>query len=319
MIRAGRLPEFFPFAEKQKKCDKEGRYGHTICMGKHKIKQVIIQYILIALAAVPYAVGLSLFLDPNDLAPGGITGISVLLNRLTSIETGTLIFLLNIPILLLGLWKFGWRLILSTLYALLWITFLTNCLKGYPALTDDRLLAALVGGFLVAFAMGVIFRCRGTTGGMDIIVKLLRRTHPHMKTGTLFFCLDFVVVLLAGIVFRNLESAIYAAIAVLSTTYTLDLVLYGKDEAKLIYIISDVPGVLAENLLYELKTGVTILRGEGAYSHRSKQILMLVTAKKRSLRVEEIVKKVDPRAFMIITDASEIYGEGYKNLFAEKL
>lgn len=288
-------------------------------MRKDSVKQIFWQYSKIGLATIPYAVGISLFLDPNNLAPGGVTGIAILLNRLTGLETGTLILLLNIPLLLLGVWKFGWRFTCVTLFALTLITALTNYLHGYPACTEDKLLAALVGGVLVAGGMGVIFRNHGTTGGIDIVVKLLRRKHPHIKTGSLFFCLDFAVVAAAGIVFGNLEASIYAAIAVLVTTYTLDLVLYGTDEAKLMYIISDHPDILAGKLLYELQTGVTILRGEGAYSRQNKQILMLVTAKKRSLLVEEIVKNTDSQAFMIVLSASEIYGRGYKNFFAEKL
>lgn len=288
-------------------------------MKRENVKQTFWQYLKIGLATIPYAIGISLFLDPNNLAPGGVTGIAILLNRLTNLETGTWILLLNIPLLLLGVWKFGWRFTRLTLFALALITALTNCLHGYPALTDDRLLAALLGGALVGGGMGVIFRCHGTTGGIDIVVKLLRRKHPHIKTGSLFFCLDFAVIALAGFVFGNLESSIYAALAVLVTTYTLDLVLYGKDEAKLIYIISDYPDILAKKLLFELQTGVTILRGEGAYSRHTKQILMLVTAKKRSLLVEEIVKNTDPQAFMIVLNANEIYGQGYKNFFAEKL
>lgn len=298
---------------------KIAEYVHTVCMRREMIKRTILQYLIIGVATIPYAIGISLFLDPNDLAPGGITGIAILLNRLTGLETGTLILLLNIPLLLLGIQKFGWKFTFVTSYALAWITVLTNLLHRFPVLTTDRLLASIVGGALVAIGMGVIFRCHGTTGGIDILVKLLRRKHPHIRTGALFFCLDCTVVIVAGIVFGNLEASIYAAVAVFVTMYILDLVLYGKDEAKLIYIISDYPELLAQNLLHELQMGVTILRGEGAYSKQKKEILMLVTAKKRSLLVEELVKNVDSNAFMIVMNANEIYGRGYKNFFAEKL
>jgi uncharacterized membrane-anchored protein YitT (DUF2179 family) len=275
--------------------------------------------LLIAAGAVLYAAGISLFLNPNDLAPGGVTGVAILINRFTGIEAGTLILLLNIPILLLGLWKFGWKFTVSTFYALGVITLATNAIEKLGPVTDDRLLAAIVGAAMLGYAISIIFRCGATTGGIDIIVKLLRRKFPYMKTGSLFFLLDCAVVVAAGLVFGNIESSIYAGIAVMVTTYTMDLGLYGKDEARLMYIISDHTDELTKHLLKDADVGVTILHGEGAFRNKDTRIAMCVADKKKSLAVENIIKEVDPQAFLIITSANEIYGKGYKNIFAEKI
>lgn len=276
-------------------------------------------YLLMTVAAGIYAVGVSLFLDPNSLAPGGVTGISIILNRVTGLETGTWILLLNIPILAVGMWKFGFRFIISTVYCTALTSMFTNMLAPVDALTNDLFLAALVGGGLIAVGMGLVFKAGATTGGLDIVVKLLRLRMPYMKTGSLFLTLDAIVVTISAVLFRNIERALYAGLAVFITSIVLDVVLYGKDGAMLIYIISDSHEVITKRLLEELDIGVTYVNGSGAYSGRAKNVIMCVIRKNLSFKAEEIVKEEDPMAFMIVTSATEIYGEGYKNIFSEKL
>ena len=172
--------------------------------------QKLKKYVIITAAAFVYAVGVSLFTDPNNMAPGGVTGISIILSRLLPVSTGTFIMLINIPILIFAVWKFGIAFTVSTIYAIALISSFTNVLSPYGAATDDILLAALVGGTLTAVSIGVIFRAGATTGGTDIIVKALRLRFPHLKTGKIFFIADALVVTLSGIVFRDLNAALYA-------------------------------------------------------------------------------------------------------------
>lgn len=286
---------------------------------KKSNKRRVLDYLLMTVSCVCYAVAISLFLDPNNLAPGGVTGISIILNRLFSISTGLLFFILNIPILIVGTWKFGFRFILSTVYCTALVSFLTDYFGKFDALTTDPLLAALAGAVLVAVGLGGTFKAGATTGGMDIIIKLLRLKFPYMKTGALYLIADIVVVTAAALVFRDIDRALYAGIAVFVTSFTLDLVLYGRDGAKLIYIISDKSDKIAERLLEELELGVTYVNGQGAYSGKDKKVIMCVMRKQSSPRAEEIVKEEDPLSFMIVTSANEIYGEGYKSYFGEKL
>ena len=281
--------------------------------------QKLKKYVIITAAAFVYAVGVSLFTDPNNMAPGGVTGISIILSRLLPVSTGTFIMLINIPILIFAVWKFGIAFTVSTIYAIALISSFTNVLSPYGAATDDILLAALVGGTLTAVSIGVIFRAGATTGGTDIIVKALRLRFPHLKTGKIFFIADALVVTLSGIVFRDLNAALYAAISAICTSVVMDVVLYGRDEAKLLYIISSKAENIAGRLLSDLDIGVTYIKGQGAYSGDNKRVIMCVVKKPMSPRAEEIVKQEDPNSFMIITSATEVFGEGYKSYFSERV
>ena len=281
--------------------------------------QKLKKYVIITAAAFVYAVGVSLFTDPNNMAPGGVTGISIILSRLLPVSTGTFIMLINIPILIFAVWKFGIAFTVSTIYAIALISSFTNVLSPYGAATDDILLAALVGGTLTAVSIGVIFRAGATTGGTDIIVKALRLRFPHQKTGKIFFIADALVVTLSGIVFRDLNAALYAAISAICTSVVMDVVLYGRDEAKLLYIISSRAEEIAGRLLSDLDIGVTYIKGQGAYSGDNKRVIMCVVKKPVTPRAEEIVKQEDPHSFMIITSATEVFGEGYKSYFSERM
>lgn len=286
---------------------------------QQKIFRMVWNYVIITAFSFTYAVGISLFLDPNNLAPGGVSGISIMLSRITPIATGTWIMLLNVPIMALGLWKFGFKFLISTIYCTYISSFFTNLLSSYGALTSDKLLAALAGGTIMAVSLGMVFKAGATTGGVDIVVKVMRLKYKHLKTGNLYLMMDAAVVVLSGIMFRNLETALYAAVTIFVSSVVLDTVLYGKDGAKMIYIISDHPKEITERLLADLDIGVTSLHGEGAYSGKEKEVLMCVMRKPLAPKAQQIVKEEDTEAFMIVSDATEIFGEGYKSYFGERL
>lgn len=284
-----------------------------------KIKKQLKKYAVITAGALLFGAGVSLFIDPNNLAPGGVSGLSILINRLVPIETGTLFFLLNIPLLLLGMWKFGFRFICSTCYAIVIVSASTNLLKNLPPLTSQPLLGAIFGGMLVAVGIGAVLRMGASTGGTDIIVKYLKLKKPYLQTGTIFLLIDAGIILLGGVVFGNIESVLYSILSAAVTSQVLNYVLYGGDEARMFYIISDACQQITERILAEIDIGVTHLYGNGAYEGREKQVILCVVKKRLAYRVEEIVKQEDAAAFMIISNATEIYGEGYKNIFAAKI
>jgi uncharacterized membrane-anchored protein YitT (DUF2179 family) len=260
-----------------------------------------------------------LFLDPNDLAPGGVSGVAILISRFINLPTGTINLILNVPIIVLGLWKFGWKFICSTFYALLLITVFINRFVVYGAVTDDLLIASVIGGVLVGLSIAIIMKAGATTGGSDIIIKVLRTKWRHIKTNVLFLAFDSAVILASWLVFKDMTVAFYAGVSVVVDSIVIDYVLYGPDEAKLIFIISDKQEKVKNKMLAELDITATIIPAIGAYTNTPKEMLMVVTRKQKAPQIEEIVKREDRRAFMIISSASEIYGEGYKDITRDLL
>ncbi len=288
-----------------------------IRVGK-RIKESVRYLKMIPFAAL-YALGVGAFVDPNNIAPGGVTGISVLLNRITEIATGSLIFIINIPIMILSIKKFGFEFTFRSIYTLFWISVFTNFFESMEPLTRNPMLAALAGGCICALAMGMILRLGATTGGLDIIVKILREKYPHMGTGSLFLMIDFGIVLFSVLVFESLDVVLYALITVFVSSKVLDYVLYGNQEARMLFIVSDYATEIAAKLMHDLEVGVTFLEGQGGYTGKEKRVIFCVVRKHQAPKVEAIVTEVDLRAFLIVSNASEIYGEGYQDYLEESL
>ena len=279
----------------------------------------ILQYAGILAASALYAAAIALFLDPNHLAPGGVSGIAIIINQLTQIPTGTLILIMNVPLMALGMWKLGFKFLLSTLVAVISSSIFTNLLAPYGPLTTDPLLAACAGGALLAVGMGLLFKLGATSGGTDILIRVIKLKYKHLKTGSLFLITDCCVIAASALVFRNVDLALYAAIATILSSFCLDLVLYGRDEAKLVYLITDHEKAIANRLLEELEIGVTYLQGQGAYTRGNKKVILCAMQKRLLPRVQEIAMEEDPCAFLIVTSASEIFGEGFKDISAPRL
>ena len=278
-----------------------------------KIAKFICRYIVITFAACIYAVGISMFLDPNNLAPGGLTGAAVILTRIIPITLGTLIVIMNIPIMILGAWKFGARFTLSTLYTLVVSSAFMEIFEriGY-VVTHDKILAALVGGTLMGAGMGLCLRMETTTGGIDIIIKVLRQKYRQVKSGEMYLIIDGLILAAAALYFKDIEVSMYAGVAIVISTYILDKVLYGSDEAKLVYIVSNKRKIIATRMMVELNMGVTLVEGKGAYNMENTEVIMCVMHKQNLTKVRNLVSEVDPVAFMIVSSATEVFGEGFK-------
>ena len=208
---------------------------------------------------------------------------------------------------------------MSTMYCTAMTSLFINLLAPIGAVTTDPFLAALVGGSLMAIGLGLVFKAGATTGGTDIIIKLLRLKFPHLKTGSLFLITDAIIVTMSAFVFKNIDVALYAGVVVVINSALLDVVLYGRDGAKLMFIISDRYEAITKRLLEDLDIGATHITGSGAYSGKSKNVIMCVIKKQLSPKAEEIVREEDPASFLIVTGATEIFGEGYKSIFSERL
>ena len=295
-------------------------------MKNKTFKERLKDYIFITLGSVIFAVGISLFLDPNSLAPGGVSGIAIIINHFTQplnigfINVGIIIVIINIPIMILGVVKFGFRFLFSTIYAVAVSSAAMEVLsRTVGAVTDDKLLAAVAGGALQAIGIGMVFRAGATTGGTDIIVRLLRLKFRYLKTGTLFLFIDGIIITVSGIVFRDLNIALYAALSLTVYMAVFNAVLYGGDSARLVYIISGAKEKIAERIMNELDAGATVLEGKGAYTGQKKEVLMIVLRMRSLPEARDIVREEDKNAFMIVSRATSVFGEGFKSHDEEDL
>lgn len=276
-------------------------------------------YLLIIIGAVAYGAGVGLFLEPYHIAPGGVTGISIMVSNFTGISTGALILLINLPLLLLALVKMGGEFFVKTLVATAVASAAIDRFSQVGAVCSERMISAFAGGALMAASMGLIFRCGGTTGGSDIVVRLLRRRYPHIKSGTVFLVIDGIISVTSGLVFRNLEVALYALSALTVSSKVLDFVLYGTDEAKLVFIFSEKSGLIMEKILRDLDAGASFISGNGGYSGREEHIIMCALKKPRLGKLSDIVKETDGSAFMVVSSATEIYGVNFKGYSSSRL
>lgn len=283
---------------------------------KKKLLRLLKKPVLILTGSFVFALSLSLLLSPAGIVTGGVSGVAILLDRLLPLGTGTLFLILNIPIILTGLFKFGKYFMISTVAATLLSSLFTDLLSLFAAsflpLTDDLLLVAIFGGASCGVGLGLVFRAGATTGGTDILVRLLRTRFRSFKPGALLFAIDFLIVLASAFAARNVEAAMYSAVALLLSSFMLDLALYGRDRAKLLYIVSDRHAEIARRLLEELDVGVTRIPASGAYTNASKTMLFCAVKNRVFPRLRDIVAEIDDRAFLVVGSANEIFGEGFK-------
>lgn len=285
------------------------------------IKGYLKTFFWLTVGSVIYALGFSIFIAPNNLAPGGVTGIAVIVRYLLpiKIDVGLIVLFINIPLLIIGTWKFGKQFFIGTVYSTVLSSGLMTLIESlidmgqdWLILSKNPLLCALAGGAAVGLGIGIIFRYGGTTAGTDIIVKLIKLKLRYIRTGILFVCFDTCVVIVSAVVFKNVDLALYAALSLIVTSVVMDVVLYGSDGARLVYIISDRNMEIAKRLLVDLDVGATFIHGIGAYSMENKLVLMIAVKKQVFPRVKTIVHEMDENSFMIVSSANEIFGEGFK-------
>lgn len=265
------------------------------------------------LGSAMVAAGLVLFTIPNDIAPGGVSGLATALAYLSPISVGVWTLLLNIPLVALAWWKLGFRPLIKTIVATLLLSgFIELFLRILPPYSNNVLLASVLGGVLCGAGMGIIFVRGATTGGTDLISLLLNRVFPNASVGSLLLIVDATVVVFAVLVFRNIEVALYSIVTIFATTRTIDAIMQGVDHAKVIYIVTERGDDILALLADELGRGVTVLQGRGGYTRRDKNVLMLVTHRNSFAQTLKSVKTIDKKAFIFVTDATEVHGEGFK-------
>ena len=280
-----------------------------------KTKNILLDAVVLLLGSLLYAASVNIFTAPNDIAPGGMTGIGTMLNYLFGLPIGTVMLLLNLPLFNAGGKVLGWKFLGKTVIATLLVSAAIDVSAPWaPTYTGNPLLAAIYGGVLSGAGLALIFLRGGTTGGTDVAARIIRHYRPHFSMGRLILMIDLLIIVAAGIVYRNVDSALYALIAIYASTMLIDNILYGAQMGKVIYIVSDHSKELAKAITTRCQRGVTLLDAQGAYSGKEKSMLFCVVRRPEVARLRRVVYEADPRAFMVIAEAGEIIGEGFQEI-----
>lgn len=262
--------------------------------------------------SVIFAVGMQMFIAPNQIAPGGLSAVAIVLNYLTDLPIGMYSLLMNIPLLLFGLKFLGWIFTAKTLAAVVVMSVCTDAFAFLPPYRGDEMLAALFGGLLLGVGMALVFMRDSTTGGVDILSRLIQTKLPHISMGKLLMMIDAVIIFGSAAVFGKLETVLYSLIAVAVCSYAIDTMLCGLDRGKVVYIISQNSRKISKRIITELDRGCTLLQAKGAYSEEAQQVILVAVRMAQYHRLREIVHREDSRAFVVVTDSSEVLGEGFK-------
>jgi len=259
-----------------------------------------------------FAVGFAYFLMPNDLSPGGISGLALVIVELMGFgSVGTLAILINLPLFIMGGVKIGKQFFFGSLLGMLLSNTLIDVLAaaGMPAM--DPLLGVLYGGVICGLGLGLVFVNGTSTGGSDILVRLLKLKYRNVPIGQISICFDAIVVILAGLVFRDLNKALYTGITVFISGKMVDAVVYRFDYSKVALIISSEYEAIAREIGIRLDRGATFLHGEGSYTHRDTKVILAAVKKQQITELKELVMEIDPNAFVILQEAHQVLGDGF--------
>ena len=281
---------------------------------KNLLKQHLVPYLWITLASAVYAVGFNWCYEPNQIGFGGITGLGQIINYLLPwAPIGTVVIILNVPLFILG-WKFlGGHILISSLYAMFISSVFIDVLHLlYQFKPMDPMLACIFGGVLMGGSLGVVFLQGATTGGTDLVARLLKLRFAWLPMGKILLGVDLSVILAVAAVFGNLSSALYGIVALYLSSFVMDKALYGLDNAKVAYIISDSYEAITQALIHDIDRGVTILHGQGGWSGAEKKVLMVAFKQKQIVEIKRMVNDIDPHAFLVVCDAHEVLGDGFR-------
>lgn len=279
------------------------------------MKKLITDLIYFVSGCFVYSAAVTMLISANEISPGGFTGIATLLNYAFSLPVGAVLLLLNIPVLILGFIKFGKAFIIKTaLVTVLASVSLTVTEIILPPLKMDKILAAIFGGILMGTGLSLVMLRGATTGGVDIIAKLINRRMRHLTVGRIILIIDSFVIALAALVYRNAESALFSVVCMYSSSHITDTMLYGADKGKLIHIVTSSPDEICADINGITGRGVTVLDAKGGYTGKSRTLLLCTVRRHEVMSVYSIIETYDKNAFITVSDAGEIIGEGFKDM-----
>ena len=283
--------------------------------GKIHRFDLVVAYIQIVLGCIIGGIAYPLFLVPNSIAPGGLSGLAMVLNHLFHWPVGMTSLLMNIPLFLIGYKAMGKVFVWRSLVATVLFSLAIDAIKLQP-MTVDPLLGTLYGGLLLGVGLGLILRGGATTGGTDMIARMVHKKMPFITVGAFLLMIDCLVVILAGVVMGTTEG-LYALICIFVSSKVIDMVLAGFSSNKACFIITPKWEQVTERILHDMDRGVTQLTARGAYSGEERPVVLCVTSRQEVARLKDIVREADEKAFMFVTETHEALGEGFSKLSGE--
>ncbi|HOR12660.1 MAG TPA: YitT family protein [Clostridia bacterium] len=260
------------------------------------------------------ALGLSMFTIPNDIAPGGVSGISTALSHIVKMPVGMLMLIFNIPLLVLAWRRLGLKPLAKTFTATILLSFGIDIFSVIlPGYTNNILLASLMGGVVMGAGLGILLSRGISTGGTDLLGLMLVKLHHGLSMGQLLMLIDTAIVLFAALVFKNIEVALYSLVTLFITSKTIDAIQQGVDHAKVVYIVTTQADALLKRLAQEMGRGVTVLPALGGFTGEAKSVLMTIARRSEVSLTLQVIHELDPFAFTILSDATSVHGEGFKN------
>ncbi len=274
--------------------------------------------LMVVLGTAINAVGFSFITYPNSIVAGGVTGIAQIINHFTALPVGMVSMVMNIPLFIIAWRMFGLRFLLLSLLGMVSSSLFIDLFNLFGlCLTDDLLLAAVFGGLVKGFGLGLVYKTGGTTGGADIGARMLRRKYPYINFGTLSLSLDAAVVLCYALSIGKLDAAMYTVITMFASSRVVNLVLYGAMNSSVCYIITIKPREIAEAVSQSLHRGATLLKAEGAYTGEERFVVLCVIRRREIAEVKKIITRIDSRSFVIVTSSHEIFGKNFSNIASQ--
>lgn len=276
------------------------------------LKKYIIETIMIIIGALFIAIGTAFFLLPNQLSSGGFSGITTIIYYLIDFPMGTTMIIINLPLFIIALLKIGKRFFFKALVGTAVLSIFLNAFEGVSAITHDRLLASIYGGILIGIGTAIILRANASTGGSELLGNIIASFKPMARTGKLIILIDTIVVILNVLFFREIEVGLYSAIAIYLSGQMIDIIFEGTNFTKMIFIVSNKYEEIAKNIGTKIGRGSTGIYAQGMYHETDKMVLWCVASRREIIRIKQIAKKIDEKAFIVISNAREVLGQGFK-------
>lgn len=285
---------------------------------KIKLIKVLSETFGIILGCVLYAVGVAVFIEPSSITPGGATGIAVLLNRFIGVfPVGIYIILLNLPLLIIGFFVFDIHFVVKTTFTTVFSSLLIDFFaKFLPKFSSDMILSALAGGVSCGAGLAMIMVFGATTGGTELLAKIIHKKRRYISVGTLMIAVDAAIVVLSAIVYKNFEISLYSVLCIITMSIFLDKMIYGLDRGKMLFIITSKKDIMLELLINESGRGVTEIKVLGGFSKTEKTLFLCVVRPPEVSKILSIARRCDENAFITVTEVGEVMGRGFKNIEA---